>query len=137
MSAANQRLSQLSNQIGAPELAGPLLNNQVSLITGAGQGIGRAAAILFAQHGSKVVVSDLDGAKAEEVVKLIKDAGGEAFAVSGNVMDANFGEKVIKATIEKYGKINHIVNNAGFTNDKMLHTTDDATFQQMLDCHSK
>lgn len=134
--SANERLSQLSNHIKAPQLAGPLLANQVAIITGAGQGIGRAAALLFAQHGAKVVVSDLDGAKADEVVKLIKEASGDALAVQGNVMDANFGEKLIKATVDKYGKINHIVNNAGFTNDKMLHNLDDATFQQMLECHS-
>lgn len=136
MSAAN-RLSQLANHINAPSLVGPLLNNQVAIITGAGQGIGRAAALLFAQHGAKVVVSDLDGKKAEEVVGLIKDAGGDALAVQGNVMDAGFGDKLIKSTVDKFGKINHIVNNAGFTNDKMLHNLDDATFQQMLDCHSE
>jgi NAD(P)-dependent dehydrogenase (short-subunit alcohol dehydrogenase family) len=100
-------------------------------------GIGRAAALLFAQHGAKVVVSDLDGKKADEVVSLIKEAGGDALAVQGNVMDVNFGDKLIKSTVDKFGKINHIVNNAGFTNDKMLHNLDDATFQQMLDCHSE
>lgn len=105
---ANNRLSQLSQHLGA-DLTGQLLAGQVALITGAAQGIGKNAALLFAQHGAKVVVSDLDGNKANEVVKLITDAGGEAIAVAGNVMDADFGEKVVKAAIDKYGKINHIV----------------------------
>lgn len=134
--SATDRLAQLSGHISAPQLAGPLMRDQVAIITGAAQGIGKAAALLFAQNGSKVIVSDLDGGKAEEVVKLIKDAGGEAHAVSGNVMDPSFGDKLVKATIDKYGKINHIVNNAGFTNDKMMHNMDDALFQQMLDCHT-
>lgn len=135
MSAAD-RLAKLAGHISAPQLAGPLLGSQVAIITGSGQGIGRAAALLFAQHGAKVVVTDLDGAKAEEVVELIKEAGGDALPFAGDVMDPAFGDKLVKAAIDKYGKINHIVNNAGFTNDKMMHNMDDATFQQMLDCHS-
>lgn len=132
---ANERLQQLSKHLGA-NLGGALLQGQVAIITGSGQGIGRAAALLFAQHGAHVVVSDLDGAKAEEVAKEITDAGGSALAIQGNVMDPDFGEKTVKATVGKFGKINHIINNAGFTNDKMLHNIDDATFQQMLDCHT-
>lgn len=71
------------------------------------------------------------------MVGLITEAGGDAIAVQGNVMDVSFGDKLIKSTVDKFGKINHIINNAGFTNDKMLHNLDDATFQQMLDCHSE
>lgn len=108
VSMATDRLQQLSKHLGA-DLSGLLLKDQVAIITGSGQGIGRAAALLFALHGAKVVVSDLDGKKAEEVVKLIKDAGGDALAHAGNVMDADFGEKVVKATVDKFGKINHIV----------------------------
>jgi 3-oxoacyl-[acyl-carrier protein] reductase len=105
---ASDRLSQLTQHLGA-DLTGPLLKGQVAIVTGSGQGIGKNAALLFAQHGAKVVVSDLDGKKADEVAKLITDAGGEALAVAGNVMDAEFGEKIVKATIDKFGKINHIV----------------------------
>lgn len=136
MSSAADRLNNLANQIDAPQLSGPLLGNQVAIITGSGQGIGRAAALLFAQHGAKVVVTDLDEAKAKDVAQTIVSAGGDAIAFAGNVMDPSFGDKLIKVTVDKYGKINHIVNNAGFTNDKMMHTMDDALFQQMIDCHS-
>jgi 3-oxoacyl-[acyl-carrier protein] reductase len=105
---ANERLSQLSKQLGA-DLSGSLLNGQVAIITGSGQGIGRSTALLFAQHGAKVVISDLDGKRADEVAKEITDAGGQALAFAGNVMDPDFGEKVVKATVDKFGKINHIV----------------------------
>ncbi|CAO1635042.1 unnamed protein product [Sympodiomycopsis kandeliae] len=141
-SNASSRLSQLashltpSNAPGQSPLVGQLLANQVSIITGSGQGIGRSAAILFAAHGSKVVVSDLDEKKAEAVAEEIRSAGGEAIAFAGNVMDEGFADRLIKTTVDKWGKINHIVNNAGFTNDKMLHNLDDATFRQMLECHT-
>ena len=115
--------------------AAPLLKGQVAIITGAGQGIGEATAKLFAAHGAHVVVSDLDAKKANDVASQITKAGGSAIALAGNVMDKDFGERVVKAAVDKWGKLNIIVNNAGFTADKMAHTTDDATFQLMLDCH--
>lgn len=125
MSSSSSRLAQLASHLSPPNipsagpLVGPLLPGQVALITGAGNGIGRATALLFAAHGAKVVVSDLDAAKAQEVVKEIEAAGGEALAVGGNVMEDGFAERLVKAAVEKFGKINHIVNNAGFT--KWVH----------------
>lgn len=115
--------------------AAPLLKGQVAIVTGAGQGIGAATAKLFASHGAHVVVSDLDAKKASDVASEIVKAGGSAIPNAGNVMDKDFGERVVKAAVDKWGKLNIIVNNAGFTADKMAHTTDDATFQLMLDCH--
>lgn len=120
--SSNPRLTQLLSHIAPPPntpnaspLAGELLQDQVAIITGAGQGIGKSVAILFASHGAKVVVSDLDGARAKEVVGLIKKEGGEAIEVVGNVMADGFAEGLVKKTVEAYGKINVIVNNAGFT----------------------
>jgi len=122
----SQRISQISGHLTNTWGRG-LLNDEVAIITGAGQGIGRSAAIIFAREGAKVVVSDLDQGKAQAVVDEIKKAGGSAIAVSGDVSADVFPEKVIKAAINEYGKINHIVNNAGFTYDRMLHTcADDA-----------
>lgn len=122
MSSSTDRLSQLAAHIQPAELtprpsplSGPLLAGQVAIITGSGQGIGRATALLFASHGARVVVSDLDKARSAAVAKEIQDAGGEAIDFAGNVMDEGFGEGVVKAAVEKWGKINHIVNNAGFT----------------------
>jgi 3-oxoacyl-[acyl-carrier protein] reductase len=120
------RLAQLASHItGHPGTGGPipapltgnLLQDQVCLITGSGQGIGRSCALLFAAHGAKVVISDLDGAKADSVRKEIEDAGGKdtAITVAGNVMEDGFAERLVKAAVDKWGKINVIVNNAGFT----------------------
>ncbi|OCH94180.1 short-chain dehydrogenase/reductase SDR [Obba rivulosa] len=131
---ASDRLSQVSGHLTNSYGRG-LLAGEVAIITGAAQGIGRSAALLFAKEGAKVVVSDLDEKKAQVVVDEIKAAGGDALAVGGDVGADDFPEKVIGATIKKYGKINHIVNNAGFTYDRMLHTTPDDAFDVILKIH--
>jgi len=120
----------LTNSYGRGLLAG-----EVAIITGAAQGIGRSAALLFAKEGAKVVVTDLDESKAQIVVDEIKKAGGDALAVGGDVSAEEFPQKVIEATIKKYGKINHIINNAGFTYDRMLHTTPDDAFDIIMKVH--
>ncbi|KAF8525255.1 short-chain dehydrogenase/reductase SDR [Hysterangium stoloniferum] len=130
----SQRISQISGHLSNTWGRG-LLNNEVAIITGAGQGIGRSAAIIFAREGAKVVVSDLDQGKAQAVVDEIKKAGGSAIAVSGDVSTDDFPEKVVQATIKEYGKINHIVNNAGFTYDRMLHTCADDAWDVIQKVH--
>lgn len=130
-----QRLNQVAGHVKGNFPDG-MLKDEVCIITGSAQGIGKEAAILFAKEGAKVVVSDLDEGKANKVVDEIKSFGGEAFAIGGDVTDPDFPKKLISKTVEKYGKINHIVNNAGFTYDKMLHTMDDETFKLILECHN-
>ncbi|KAF9557221.1 short-chain dehydrogenase/reductase SDR [Agrocybe pediades] len=98
-------------------------------------GIGRSTAILFAKEGAKVVISDIDAKRLEAVESYIKSAGGEVLSVAGDVGADDFPKKIVDATVAKYGKINHIVNNAGFTFDKMLHTTPDETFDIILKVH--
>lgn len=112
-----------------------MLAGEVAIITGAAQGIGRSAALLFAAEGAKVVVSDLDEKKAQLVVDEIHRSGGTALAVGGDVGADDFPEKVISATIAAYGQINHIVNNAGFTFDKMLHTMADESWDIIQRIH--
>ncbi|CAE6430397.1 hypothetical protein ACGC1H_001221 [Rhizoctonia solani] len=128
------RLTQLSGHITNSASRG-LLAGEVAIITGAAQGIGRSAALLFAKEGAKVVVSDLDEKKANAVVDEIKKAGGEAIAVAGDVGAEDFPEKIVNATIKAYGQINHIVNNAGFTFDKMIHTMNDESFDLIMKIH--
>ncbi|CAE6413907.1 unnamed protein product [Rhizoctonia solani] len=128
------RLTQLSGHITNSASRG-LLVGEVAIITGAAQGIGRSAALLFAKEGAKVVVSDLDEKKANAVVDEIKKAGGEAIAVAGDVGAEDFPEKIVSATIKAYGQINHIVNNAGFTFDKMIHTMNDESFDLIMKIH--
>jgi multifunctional beta-oxidation protein len=100
---------------------------KVALITGAGEGLGRAYAQLFGKLGAKVVVNDLRGA--ETVAAGIKNAGGEAIACSISVED---GDAVVKAALNAYGRIDIIVNNAGILRDKAFaNMTDDLWFPVM------
>lgn len=71
----------------------------------------KEAAILFAQHGASVVVSDLDAAKSDAVAKEIVAAGGKAISVPGDVTDPAFPETILKRTVQTFGKVNHVVNN--------------------------
>eukprot|EP01125_Pyxidicula_operculata_P021356 TRINITY_DN8181_c0_g1_i1.p1 TRINITY_DN8181_c0_g1~~TRINITY_DN8181_c0_g1_i1.p1 ORF type:complete len:306 (+),score=80.07 TRINITY_DN8181_c0_g1_i1:44-961(+) len=113
-----------------------MLKGQVAIITGSGQGIGESCAKLFAKEGAKVVVTDIDKNKSDKVAGDIVAAGGEAISVPGDVCDPKFPELIVNKTIEKWGKINHIVNNAGYTWDGMLHKMTDKQWQAMLEVHN-
>jgi len=89
------------------------LKNKVALITGAGSGIGQASAVLFAKEGAKVVVVDIDPKRGLETVNLIKNEGGEAMFVNADVTKASDAEKMVKTTVEKYGKLDILFNNVG------------------------
>jgi 3-oxoacyl-[acyl-carrier protein] reductase len=113
-----------------------LFRNQVVVITGAGRGIGAAAAKLFAEHGAAVVVNDLDEGPAGEVVDAIAASGGTALAVAGSVTEDGFAERLLDAAVERFGKINVLVNNAGFTWDGMIHTMTDEQWLRILEIHT-
>ncbi len=89
------------------------LEKKVAIITGAGSGIGRSTAELFAREGAKVVVSDINEAHGNDVVEAIKKAGGEAFFVKADSSKAADNETLVKRTVEKYGGLDIAVNNAG------------------------
>ena len=89
------------------------LQGKVSLITGAGQGIGRAAAILFAKEGSRVVVADYKPDGGKETVELIRGEGGEAIFVKVDVSKGDEVRKMVAFTAETFGKIDVLYNNAG------------------------
>src|SRR5882762_5031674 len=86
---------------------------KVALITGGGNGIGRAAAAGFARHGAAVVVVDRDGAAAEATAGIIRQNGGEALAVTADVTKSSDVKAYVKATLDKYGRIDCFFNNAG------------------------
>ena len=91
------------------------LQNKVAIITGAGSGMGEATALTFAQQGAKVVATDINTAAVEAVVARIKEAGGEAIAVSHNVAARADWENVFAQAIEAFGAVNILVNNAGIS----------------------
>ena len=113
-----------------------LFEDQVVVVTGAGRGIGAATARLFAAHGAAVVVNDLDAGPAEETVAAIRGDGGEALAVPGNVTEDGFPERLLDAAARRFGGLNVLVNNAGFTWDGMLHTMSDEQWRAVLDIHA-
>jgi 3-oxoacyl-[acyl-carrier protein] reductase len=112
-----------------------LLEGKVAIITGSGRGIGRAAAELFAQHGARVVVSDIDPAPAEEAAAAIRSSGGEAVSVPGDVTDKAFPGLIVNTAIEKLGGLDIIVNNAGYTWDAVIHKMTDEQWEAIIAVH--
>lgn len=92
-----------------------LVQGKVALITGAGSGVGRAACLLFREHGAKVVAADINGDNAEETAKMVRDAGGECVAVTCNVADPASVDAAVARTVEAFGRLDAIYNNAGVT----------------------
>jgi NAD(P)-dependent dehydrogenase (short-subunit alcohol dehydrogenase family) len=99
------------------------VDGKVALITGAGSGIGRATALVFAKEGAKVVVADIVVAGGEETVRMIKGAGGEAIFVKTDVTRAAEVEALVKKTVETYGRLDCAFNNAGIEGE-MAPTAD-------------
>ena len=89
------------------------LGGRVALITGAGSGIGRAAAELFAEHGARVVASDIDTKGGHATVERIQRAGGEAAFVRADVSVSSDVESLVAATLERFGQLDCAYNNAG------------------------
>jgi len=89
------------------------LENKVALITGAGSGIGKATALLFAEQGAKVVVSDIDEGNGSSAVEELKKNGGDAFFIKADSSKPEDNEALVKQTIQKYGRLDIAVNNAG------------------------
>jgi len=113
-----------------------VLHGQVAIITGSGQGIGAAAAKLFAKEGAKVVVTDLDEKKSNAIADEINKSGGTAISVPGNVTDPNFPEQLMQATMKAFGKLNILVNNAGYTWDGVIHKMSDKQWDAMIAVHN-
>ena len=122
------------------------LEGRVAIITGAGRGIGREHALLFAAEGAKVVVNDLGGANdgtgtdatpAEEVVAEIRARGGEAVANADNVADWQGAQRMINSAIEAFGDLDILVNNAGILRDRVLVNMTEEEWDAVIAVHLK
>ncbi|MCH2316280.1 MAG: glucose 1-dehydrogenase [SAR202 cluster bacterium] len=89
------------------------LESKVALITGGGSGIGRACAEMFAREGAKVAVSDISLERAQATTQFVTSHGGEAIAISGDVSVGDDAQNMVSATVEKFGKLDVLVNSAG------------------------
>ena len=103
------------------------LDGKVALITGAASGIGRATALLFAREEAKIAVADCVPAGGQETVEMIQKSGGDAVFIEADVSQAADVERMVKTTVNTYGQIDILFNNAGVgqTGNSMLETTED------------
>ena len=111
-----------------------MLEGKIAIITGAGRGIGAAAARLLASQGARVVLGDLDPAPLQETVDAIIAAGGQATAVPGDVTQDGYAEQIVAAAVAQ-GGLDVIVANAGYTWDAMAHKITDDQWDAMLQVH--
>jgi NAD(P)-dependent dehydrogenase (short-subunit alcohol dehydrogenase family) len=121
-----------------------LLRGKVALVTGAGRGIGREIAVMMAAHGAEVLVNDLgvslSGEDATEgpaldVVKDIRNAGGEAEADFGSVAEAASARAMVSRAIERFGQLDIVVNNAGILRDAIFHKMTDEDWDSVIRVH--
>ena len=112
--------------------------SKVALVTGASRGIGAAIAKRLATDGFRVVVNYAGSTdKAEAVVREIKEAGGEALAIQANVAEADAVKQMINQTIDTFGQLDCVVNNAGITRDGLLMRMKEADFDAVIDTNLK
>jgi NAD(P)-dependent dehydrogenase (short-subunit alcohol dehydrogenase family) len=122
------------------------LDGRVAIITGAGRGLGREHALLFASEGARVVVNDLGGGNdgvgtdvtpAEEVAAEIRDAGGEAIANGDNVADWEGAQRLVNSAIEAFGDLDILVNNAGILRDRVIVNMTEEEWDAVIAVHLK
>jgi NAD(P)-dependent dehydrogenase (short-subunit alcohol dehydrogenase family) len=113
----------------------PLLEGRIAIVTGAGGGLGRAHALYLARKGARVVVNDLADNAAEAVAAEIVASGGEAIACAGSVTDQTAVADMVARTMERWGRIDILINNAGILRDKSFAKMSIDDFRLVVDVH--
>jgi 3-oxoacyl-[acyl-carrier protein] reductase len=111
------------------------LDGKIALVTGAGRGIGRAIALKLAREGARVVLNDLDDEPAAETIAAIGALGGAGVSCNGSVVETGFAERFVQTALDRFGGLDIVVNNAGFTRDNVIQKMTDEQFQAVLDVH--
>ena len=121
-----------------------LLEGKVAIVTGAGGGLGRAHALLLAEHGACVVVNDLGGARdgtgssnsmADSVVEEIRNAGGQAAATYGSVTEDDAAKAMVQCAMDNFGRLDILINNAGILRDRSFKNMTDAEWDAVIEVH--
>ena len=110
-----------------------VLDDKVAIVTGSARGIGRATAELLSEHGAKVLINDLDADAAEQTAGEI---AGDTVVHGGDLTKDGATDQLVQTAIDAWGKIDIVVNNAGYTLDAPVHKMSDDWFQRMLDIHT-
>jgi len=120
-----------------PTLRSDLLAGRVAIVTGGSRGIGGATATMLAANGARVVVADVDAAKAEETVRTLEKEFGDGAATAhvADLVAPGACDALVGRTLERYGALDIVVNNAGYAWDGGVHGMSDEQFQAMLDIH--
>ncbi|HTT37569.1 MAG TPA: 3-oxoacyl-ACP reductase FabG [Burkholderiales bacterium] len=113
------------------------LAGKVSIITGAGRGIGQATALKFGREGALVVVCDLDQDSVDQTVSAVRSAGGEAVGFLVDVTSADSIRAMVEGVVQRYGRIDVLVNNAGIVQDAQLIKMTDEQFDRVLEVNLK
>ena len=114
------------------------LDGKVALITGAGFGIGRASALLFAEEGAKVAVNARTSERGPETVRMIKEKGGEAVFIQADVSKSGDVERMVKTTVDAYGRIDILFNHAGISQGNyLLADTTEEQWDKLVDTNLK
>jgi 3-oxoacyl-[acyl-carrier protein] reductase len=112
-----------------------LLEGKIAIVTGAARGIGKATAELLAEYGGRVLMTDIDGEALNEASACIREGGKEVVAFAGDVTNPEFPGKVISTTIEHFGGLDILINNAGYPWVNPVHEITDQQWRAILDCH--